>query len=203
MPWKDVTFTMTMKDITAEMRCEEQQSFPLTLLTTQIREERYGAAPCTVTLFGAQVDAIAVTAGQDNKHVNTREHATSWLTEHGLNVWEAGLLIDLAIEVDKHRVPTLSEQEIAGQYEEEAQKIIDGVAEDIRLKKLRTMEAALFRARSAAENSAYVRQGALATTLVGLKGNTSDLRKLALTYLRKDVEKLLHRCPEYRAFYEE
>jgi hypothetical protein len=57
----------------------------------------YGAAPCLVNLFGTEIDAIAVTAG-DERWICDRKRCQIWLASHGLSMDEADQVIQDGLE---------------------------------------------------------------------------------------------------------
>jgi hypothetical protein len=54
----------------------------VTLKTTTHDGKRFGAGGCTVWFGNIPVEGVALLAG-DEKWVTTREHAYTWLEEHG------------------------------------------------------------------------------------------------------------------------
>lgn len=110
------------------------EKFKLTLTTKVINGKTYGASPCVVTLFGSNIDGFAVCCNQE-KWISSRDDCIEWLRVRGLSAINADLLLDLGTAVDQARkpaVPSLSEQEDAGLFNEEMQKFVDGVIEDVR-----------------------------------------------------------------------
>ena len=100
-------------------------------------------------------------------------------------------------------VPSLPEQEARGQLEEEVQKLVDGVMEDVRQGKLKTRPHVRTHAQEATDESKYTRDYDLALEALGFVRRDHDyirsrVRVLAFRMLHEMVVNELAGRPEYR-----
>ena len=130
----------------------------VTVPTKLLHGKRYGSKPVNISFGGTDLGPghYAVVC-DDLKWVSTRDDCQSKLVQWGLTSTEAELVLDLgdALDSKKESVPPLDEQEAQGLYDEEVQKMRDGLLEDIKAGGIKSRAIARERLTKACALSSY------------------------------------------------
>jgi hypothetical protein len=95
-------------------------------------------------------------------------------------------------------VPSLSEQEESGLYEEELNKLVDGVVEDVRSRPAYTKDDAASQLRAAVQRSNYVLDETLALHVLKHSGKPWHLLDAALKTMADCAQEELEMRQEYK-----